>query len=156
MGNLLVGVIGFVAGLALGAVVTYLLMTSRTPLIVSGMSRRSARAREERPRQWQRAPLLASLEALDLGMTSLATAALQGGDGLAPERAASLAQVTNAANRSGDDVLRRLVETVVAHCDALSAAGPGGENRERLVQQLGEAQREVYRRIEMLLGQTFD
>ena len=149
MGNLLVGIIGFVAGLALGALATYLLMVSRTP-------RKPVEAWEERPRQWQRAPLLASLEALDLGMTSLATAALQGGDGLAPERTASLAQVTNAANRSGDDVLRRLVETVVAHCDTLSAAGPGGENRERLVQQLGGAQREVYRRIEMLLGQTFD
>ena len=149
MGNLLVGVIGFVAGLALGALATYLLMVSRT-------RRKPMEAREERPRQWQRAPLLASLEALDLGMTGLATAALQGGDGLAPERAASLAQVTSAVNRSGDDVLRRLVEAVVAHCDALSAAGPGGENRERLVQQLGEAQREVYRRIEMLLGQTFD
>jgi hypothetical protein len=149
MGNLLVGVIGFVAGLALGALATYLLMVSRAP-------RKPVEARDERPRQWQRAPLLASLEALDLGMTSLATAALQGGDGLAPERAASLAQVTSAVNRSGDDVLRRLVETVVAHCDALSAAGPGGENRERLVQQLGEAQREVYRRIEMLLRQTFD
>ena len=149
MGNLLVGVIGFVAGLALGALATYLLMVSRT-------RRKPMEAREERPRQWQRAPLLASLEALDLGMTSLATAALQGGDGLAPERAASRAQVASAVNRSGDDVLCRLVETVVTHCDALSAAGPGGENRERLVQQLGEAQREVYRRIEMLLGQTFD
>jgi hypothetical protein len=149
MGNLLTGVIGFVAGLALGALATYLLMVSRTP-------RKPTGAWKEQPRQWQRAPLLASLEALDLGMTSLAMAALQGGDGLAPERAASLAQVTNAANRSGDDVLRRLVETVVAHCDTLSAAGPGGENRERLVQQLGGAQREVYRRIEMLLGQTFD
>jgi len=149
MGNLLVGIIGFVAGLALGALATYLAMVSRTP-------RKPVEAWEEQPRRWQRSPLLASLEALDLGMTSLATAALQGSDGLAPERAASLAQVTNAANRSGDDVLRRLVETVVTHCDALSAAGPGGENRERLVQQLGEAQREVYRRMEMLLGQTFD
>ena len=34
---------------------------------------------------------------------------------------------------------------------------PGLERyRERLVQQLGQAQREVYRRMEMLLGQTFD
>lgn len=155
MDNLLVGLIGFVAGLALGAAVTYLAMAFRAPLIVSGMSRRSARAREEQPRYWQRAPLLASLEALDLGMTSLATAALQGGDGFAPERAANLAQVTRAVNRSGDEVLRRLVEAVVAHCDALTAAGPAGENRERLVQQLGKAQREVYRRMEMLLGQTF-
>jgi len=155
MDSLLVGLIGFVAGLVLGAVVTYLLMAFRAPLIVSGMSRRSARVREEQPRHWQRAPLLASLEALDLGMTSLATAALQGGDGAAPEHAASLAQVTRAVNQSGDEVLRRLVETVVAHCDALTAAGPRGENREWLVQQLGEAQREVYRRMEMLLGQTF-
>jgi hypothetical protein len=93
---------------------------------------------------------------LDAGLTSLTTAALQGSGQFERERAAGIAQTTNAANQSGDDGLRRLVGVVVAHCDALSVTGREKEGFGQLVRQLGEAQREVYRQMEMLLDQTFD
>jgi len=149
MSDLLIGITSFAAGLALGAIVTYLIVTSRKQL-------QWAQVREEQRRQWRRERLLSSLEALDASLTSLTTAALQGSGQFEQERAAGVAQATNAANRSNDDELRRLVGVVVAHCDALSAAGREEEGFGQLVHQLGEAQRDVYRRIEMLLDQTFD
>jgi hypothetical protein len=149
MGDLLIGVLGLGAVLALGAVVTCLIVVSRK-------QRQRVWAREEQRRQSRRRRLLSSLESLDLAMTRLATAALRGSEQFAQERAVGLAQVVDAANRSGDDELRRLMEVVVARCDALSAAGREGGDGDRLVRQLGEAQREVYRRIEVLLDQTLD
>ena len=148
MSDLLTDVLIFAAGLALGGIVTCLVVSARK-------QRRGVWAREEQRRQWRRERLLSSLEALDAGLTSLTTAALQGSEQFAQERSAGLAQATNAVNRSGDGELRRLVEVVVVCCDTLSAAGREGEDFGRLVEQLGEAQREVYRRMEVLLDQTF-
>lgn len=145
----LIGVLGLGAMLALGAIVTGLIVVSRK-------QRQRAWAQEELRRQSRRRQLLSSLESLDLAMTRLTTAALRGSEQLAQERAVGLAQVADAANRSGDDELGRLMEAVVARCDALSAAEPEGEDGDRLVRQLGEAQREVYRRMEVLLARTFD
>jgi hypothetical protein len=149
MGDLLIGVLGLGAMLALGAIVTGLIVVSRK-------QRQRVWAQEEQERQSHRRQLLSSLEALDLAMTRLTTAALRGSEQFAQERAVGLTQVADAANRSGDDELRRLMEVVVARCDALSAAEREGEHRDRLVRQLGEAQREVYRRMEVLLARTFD
>jgi len=148
--DLLIGLPGLAAVLVLGAVVIYLVVTA-------GKRRRWVWEQEEEQRhQWRREQLLSSLEALDVGLTGLATAALQGSEQLAWERVPRLAQATNAVNQSGDDELRRLVEVVVACCDALGAAGREGEEFEQLVCQLGEAQRGVYRRMEVLLDQTLD
>jgi hypothetical protein len=149
MDDLLIGVLGLGAVLALGAVVACLIVVSRK-------RRRRVWALEEQRRQSRRRRLLSSLESLDLAMTRLSTAALRGSDQFAQERAVGMAQVVDAANRSGDDELRRLSEVVVARCDALSAVGREGGDGDRLVRQLGEAQREVYRRMEMLLDQTLD
>jgi hypothetical protein len=149
MGDLLIGVLGLGAMLALGAIVTCLIVVSRK-------QRQRVWAQEEQERQSHRRRLLSSLESLDLAMTRLATAALRGSEQFSQERAVGLAQVADAANRSGDDELRRLMELVVARCDALSAAGREGGDGDRLVRQLGEAQREVYRRMEVLLDQTLD
>ncbi len=149
MSDLLISIVSFAAGLALGVIVTYLIVTSRKQL-------QWAQVRDEQRRQWRRERLLSSLEALDAGLTSLTTAALQGSGQFEQERAAGRAQTTNAANQSGDDGLRHLVGVVVAHCDALSVTGREKEGFGQLVRQLGEAQREVYRQMEMLLDQTFD
>lgn len=149
MGDLLVGALSFAAGVALGAGIVYL-------VVVRGPHQGAVRAREEQRRQWRRERLFSSLETLDLAMATLTTAAFQGAERLAQERATGLAQLTNAVNRSGDDELRRLVEVVVERCDALGAAGRGAQGFDRLVQQLGDSQRDVYRRMEVLLDQTFD
>jgi hypothetical protein len=150
MRDLLIGMLGLGAVLALGAIVTCLIVVSRK-------QRQRVWAQEELRRQSRRRQLLSSLESVDLAMTRLATAALRGSEQSAQERSVGLAQVVDAANRSGDDELRRLSEVVVARCDALSAAERReGEDWDRLVRQLGEAQREVYRRMEVLLDQTFD
>ena len=148
MGDLLIGVLGLGAVLALGAIVTCLIVVSRK-------QRQRVWAQEEQERQSHRRRLLSSLESLDLAMTRLTTAALRGSEQFAQERAVGLAQVADAANRSGDDELRRLSEVVVARCDVLSAAEREGGDWDRLVRQLGEAQREVYRRMEVLLDRTF-
>ena len=134
------------AALALGAIVICLAVIFR-------QRRQVIRKRKEQRRQWERARLLYSLETLDLGLTRLTAAALQGSVQFAQERAAWLAQATEAVGQSGDDELRRLVETMVARCDALGAAGREGESLDPLVQQLGEAQQEVYRRMEVLLDE---
>jgi len=149
MSDLPLGVLGFAGVLALGAIVTSLVVIVRE-------RHRHAWEREEQRRKLYRERLLFSLEALDVGLASLITAALQGGEQLARERVPRLAQTINAVNQSRDDELRRLMEVVVAHCDALGAAGREGEDFDRLVHQLGEAQRKVYRRMEMLLDQAFD
>ena len=139
--------------LALGAVAVSL-------IAMVGERRRRIRAREEHRRELQRERLLLSLEALDASLTGLVAAALQGRERLEEERVPRLAQAINAANQSGDDDLRRLMEVVVACCDALGAAeregAPGDDDFDRLVGQLGEAQRKVYRRIESLLEQPPD
>jgi len=149
MHNLLDGVLGLGTVLAVGAMVACVVMASRK-------RRRRAWFQEEQRRQSRRKRLLSSLETLDLAMTRLTTAALQGGEQFVLERTARLARVTAAVDRSGDDDLRRLIEAVVAGCDALSAVRRGGEERDRLVRQLGDAQREVYRRMEVLLDQALD
>ena len=150
MRDLLIGVLGFAAVLALGAIVACLVLVLRR-------RRRRVRAQEEWRRESHRKRLLSSLETLDLAMTRLTAAALRGSEQFALERAAGLSRVTSAADWSGDEELRRLMEIVVAQCDALSAAErAGGDARDRLVHQLGEAQRRVYRRMEMLLDQPFD
>jgi ABC-type nickel/cobalt efflux system permease component RcnA len=152
MGGLLIGVLSFATGLALGAIVIYL-------VVVSGRQRRRVRAREGQRRRGRRERLLSSLEALDAGLTRLTTAALEGGEPLARARAAGIAQAADAAHRSGDDELQRMVGVVVARCDALSATRREGmevEEFDQLVRQLGEAQREVYRRMEALLDQVSD
>lgn len=147
--SLLTGVLTFAAVLALGAIVICLAVIARK-------RRQVIRKRKEQRRQWDRARLLSSLEVLDLSMTRLTTAALQGSEQFAQERAAGLAQATNALHQIGDDELGRLVEVVVARCDALSATRQEGERLDQLVQQLGEAQQEVYRRMEALLDQALD
>jgi hypothetical protein len=45
---------------------------------------------------------------------------------------------------------------MVARCDALNATRQEGERLDQLVQHLGEAQQEVYRRMEVLLDQALD
>lgn len=149
MSDLPVGVLSLAAVLGLGAIVVSLTVIARE-------RRRRVLAREEQRRKLCRERLLFSLEALDAGLTNLVTAALQGDEQLARERVPRLAQAISAANRSGDDELRRLMEVVVARCDALGAVGREGEGFDRLVHQLGEAQRKVYRRIEVLLDQVLD
>lgn len=146
VGDLLIGVLGLAVALVLGAIIVYLIVAFRK-------RRQRVWAREEQRRQSRRRRLLSSLEALDLAMASLTTAVLQGSEKFAQKRAIGL---TQAANRSGDDELGRLVEAVVVRCDALSVAERGGEDLEQLIRQLGEAQRDVYRRMEVLLDQTFD
>jgi hypothetical protein len=149
MHNLLDGVLGLGAVLAVGAVVTCVVLVSRK-------RRQRVWFQEEQRRQARHKRLLSSLETLDLAMTRLTAAAVQGGEQFVLERTARLARVTAAVDRSGDDELRRLIEAVVAGCDALSTVRREGEERDRLVRRLGDAQREVYRRMEVLLGQAFD
>lgn len=141
-----VGVLILAVALALGAIAVGLAVVFR-------QRGRAIRKRKEQRRQWERARLLYSLETLDVSLTRLAAAALQGSAQFAQERAAWLAQATEAVGQSGDDELRRLVETMVARCDALGAAGREGKSVDPLVQQLGEAQQEVYRRMEVLLDE---
>ena len=135
--------------LVVGAVVTCVIVASRK-------RRQRVWFQEEQQRQSHRKRLLSSLETLDLAMTRLTSAALQGGEQFVLERTARLARVTAAVDRTGDDELHRLIEAVVAGCDALSTARREGAERDRLVRQLGDAQREVYRRMEVLLDQVFD
>jgi len=160
MGNWPVWVLGFVVVLAVGAIVIYLVARAKEP-------RQQVWTPEEQGRQWQHQRLLSSLGALDLAMTNLATAALQGREQIEREMEHELAQAISAANRSGDDELCRLVDGVAARCDALGTAGQGGlenenglgygkDSRDRLVRYLGETQRTIYRRMEALLGQIFD
>jgi len=149
MDNLLDGVLGLGAVLAVGAIVACVVVASRK-------RRRRAWFQEEQRRQSRRKRLLSSLETLDLAMTRLTTAALQGGEQFVLERTARLARVTAAVDRTGDDELHRLIEAVVAGCDSLSTARRDGGERDRLVRQLGDAQREVYRRMEVLLDQALD
>ena len=150
MRDLLIGVLGFAAVLALGAIAARVVVVFRR-------RRRQARAREDGRRESDRKRLLSSLETLDLAMARLTTAALRGSEQFARERATGLSRVVSAADRTEDEELRRLMEAVVARCDALSAAGQAkGDARDRLVRQLGEAQRQVYRRMEVLLDQVFD
>ena len=149
MHNLLDGVLGLGAVLAVGAVVTCMVVVSRK-------RRQRVWFQEEQRRQARHKRLLSSLETLDLAMTRLTAAAVQGGEQFVLERTARLARVTAAVDRSGDDELRRLIEAVVAGCDALSTVRREGEERDRLVRRLGDAQREVYRRMEVLLDQALD
>jgi len=149
MHNLLDGVLGLGAVLAVGAVVTCMVVVSRK-------RRQRVWFQEEQRRQARHKRLLFSLETLDLAMTRLTAAAVQGGEQFVLERTARLARVTAAVDRSGDDELRRLIEAVVAGCDALSTVRREGEERDRLVRRLGDAQREVYRRMEVLLDQALD
>jgi hypothetical protein len=152
MGNWPVWVLGFVAALVVGAIVAYLVARARKP-------RPRAWIPEEQGRQWRHQGLLASLGALDLAMTNLTTATLQGGESLARELESGLAQAASAANRSGDDELRRLVDEIAARCDALDASGQDGlegEALDQLAHHLGQAQRAMYRRMEALLDQVFD
>lgn len=152
MSDLLIGVLGFAAALALGALVAYLILAAKK-------QRQQSRAKEKQHRQWRHQQLLSSLGTLDAGLTNLTTAALRGSEQFEQERAAGLAQATHAANRSGDDELCRLVETVVARCDTLGMAVQEEREEEYLdlsVRQLGEAQHKVYRRMEVLLDQAFD
>lgn len=149
MHHLLDGVLGLGAVLALGAIVTCVVVASRK-------RRRRVWVQEQQRRQSCRKRLLSSLETLDLAMTRLTTAALRGGEQFARERTTRLARVAGAVDQSGDDELRKLIEVVIADCDALSTAPREGEERDRLVRQVGDAQREVYRRMEVLLDQAFD
>ena len=149
MSDLPIGVLGLAAVLVLGAIAIYLIVVARE-------QRRWVWAREEQRNQWDRERLLSSLQALDTSLTGLTAAALQGSEQFARERVPRLAQTINAADRGGDDELRRLVDAVVACCDALGAARREEEDVDQLVRHLGEAQREVYRRMEVLLAQTFD
>jgi hypothetical protein len=156
MSDLPVSVLGFVVVLVLGAIVAYLFVRARKP-------RQRAWIPEEQGRQWRHQGLLSSLGALDLAMTDLTTAALRGSEQLAREFESGLARAISAANRSGDDELCRLVDKVAAHCDALGTTGQDGledglreEDLDRLVRQLGEVQRAIYRRMETLLAQVFD
>ncbi len=160
MGNWPVWALGFVVVLAVGMIAIYLAARAKEP-------RQRFLAPEDKSRQWQHQRLLASLGALDLAMTNLTTAALQGREQLVREMEHELAQAVSAANRSGDDELCRLVGEAAARCDALDAVGQDGlenENRSgheeeslgQLVRHLGEAQRAIYRRMEALLGQVFD
>jgi len=149
MDNLLDGVLGLGAVLAVGAIVACVVVASRK-------WRRRAWSQEEQRRQSRRKRLLSSLETLDLAMARLSAAALQGGEQFVLERTARLARVTAAVDRTGDDELHRLIEAVVAGCDSLSTARRDGGERDRLVRQLGDAQREVYRRMEVLLDQVLD
>jgi hypothetical protein len=146
MGGLSATVLGFAAVLAVGVTVVFLI------IIVRG-HRRRVRAREEQNRALRYERLLFSLETLDVGLVGLTTAALQGRDQFARERVPRLAQVISAANRSGDEELRRLTDVVAACCDALSRATQEGDRVDWLVHQLVDAQREVYRRMETLLDQ---
>jgi len=148
MNELPVGLLGFAAALGLSAMVVVLRLIVRE-------RRRKLAVREERRRERRRERLLLSLEALDAGLAGLIAAALQGDDQFERERVPRLAQAIGAANRSGDDELRRLMETVVASCDALNAADEGGRELGRLLRQLGDAQRQVYRRMETLLDREF-
>lgn len=141
-----VGVLILTVALALGAIAVGLAVIFR-------QRRRAIQKRREQRRQWDRARLLYSLETLDLSLTRLTAAALQGSTRFAQERADWLAQATEAVGQSGDGELRRLMEILVARCDALGAAGREGKSVDPLVQQLGEAQREVYRRMEALLDE---
>ncbi len=152
MGDWPVWVIGFVAVLVLGAIVAYLRARARKP-------RQRAWIPEEQGRQWRHQGLLASLGALDLAMTNLTTAALQGREALVQELESGLAQAVSAANRSGDDELRRLVDEVTARCDGLDVSEQDGtedQALDQLVHHLGEAQRAMFRRMETLLEQVFD
>ena len=136
MSDLPVGALGFVVVLILGALVAYLFVRARKP-------RQRAWVPEEQGRQWRHQRLLSSLGALDLAMTDLTTAALRGSEQLAQELESGLARAISAADRSGDDELRRLVDEVAAHCDTLSATGQGEledgfreEDLDRLVKSL--------------------
>ena len=156
MSDLPVSVLGFVVVLVLGAIVAYLFVRARKP-------RQRAWIPEEQGRQWRHQGLLSSLGALDLAMTDLTTAALQGNEQLTQELESGLARAISAANRSGDEELCRLVDEAAAHCDALGTTGKDGledgfreEDLDRLVRQLGEVQRAIYRRMETLLAQVFD
>ena len=160
MGDWAVWLLGLVAVLAVGAIIIYLVARAKEP-------HRRVLVSEEQGRQWQHQRLLSSLGALDLAMTNLATAALQGREQLVREMEHELAQAVSAANRSGDDELCRLVDEVAARCDALGAVGqdglenengpgPGEESLDPLVRHLGEARRAIYRRMETLLCQVFD
>jgi len=142
------------------ALVALTLCVLTTALVLSVRWRRKrVWAREEQGRQLYRSQLLSSLEALDLAMTHLNIAARRGNEQLARERVHRLGQAIGATMRSGDDELRRLVSVMAERCDALVAAGRDGleeEDVERLAHQLGEAQREIYRRMEALLAQVCD
>ena len=152
MSDLPVGVLGLVIVLAVGVVVVGLTVAVRK-------RRRRVQAREEQDRQSYRRRLLSSLEALDLAMSNLTVAVHRGREYLARERVHRLAQAVSAANRSGDDELRRLVSVMATRSDALITAGRDGleeEDFDRLVRQIGETQREIYRRMETLLDQVSD
>ena len=152
MSDLPVGVWAFVIVFALGAIVAGLIVAVRT-------WRRWTLAREEQNRQLYRSRLLSSLETLDLALTGLNTAAYRGSEHLARERVCGLARAISAANWSGDDELRRLVSVMATHSDALVTAERDGLEEKALdllVDRIGETQREVYRRMEVLLDQAFD
>ncbi len=152
MSDLPVGVLSFVLVLALGTIV------AGSTVAVKKMQR-WIQIRKEQDRQLYRSRLLSSLETLDMALTGLNTAAYRGSEHLARERVCGLARAISAANWSGDDELRRLVSVMATHSDALIMAGRDGleeENLDLLVGRIGETQREVYRRMEVLLDQAFD
>jgi replicative DNA helicase len=150
MGDWPVGVLILVVILVLGALIAGLIVSVQR-------WRRWVRRREEQDRQSYRSQLLSSLEALDLAMTNLNIAMRRGNECLARERVHRLEQAIGATKRSGDDELHRLVNVMAERCDALVAAGQDGleeEDFEQLARQLGEVQREIYRRMEALLAQV--
>ena len=151
MSNLPVGVWVFGIVLALGAIIAGLTVFVRR-------IRHWIQTREEQERQSYRRRLLSSLEALDLALTGLNTAAYRGSEYLAQERVCGLARAIGAANRSGDNELRRLVSVIATHLDALVTAGRDGfeqDDLDLLVSRIGETQQKVYRRMEVLLEQAF-
>lgn len=155
--------LGLAAGLALIAVV-YAIVTA-----ITAARRRRQRQRDKasewQKRWWRRQQLLSTLKSLDLAVSKLAAAATQGNAELERESHIRRAQAISAATRSGDDELRRLVETLITHCEALKAGygykygdenGSEDERRRRIIQQLGEDQQEIYRRMKVLLDHTLD
>ncbi|MCP4536958.1 MAG: hypothetical protein GY832_07405 [Chloroflexi bacterium] len=152
MSDLPVGVLSVVTVLALGTIGAGL-------TIVAKKRRRWIQAREEQARQAYRGRLLSSLETLDLALTGINTAAYRGSEHLAQERVGGLARAITAANWSGDSELRQLVSVMVTHSDALITAGRDGledKDLDLLADRISETQRDVYRRMEVLLDQAFD
>ncbi|MBN1488098.1 MAG: hypothetical protein JW981_10680 [Anaerolineae bacterium] len=115
---------------------------------------------QEQRQQWQQERVLKSLETLDVALTEFVRAAFEGNENFLEERSSLLAQAANTASSIGDVELRKLVETLVARCQALYTArhkeNHPEEEIDRLARQFSEAQGQVYRRIEYLLEKQVD